>query len=118
MTYLKNFKGFTITEILLVIAIISILVFFAMIEYSGSKSQFEKKKVESDLANIKKAMSMYAIQNEGVLPTDFVTLKNSGIIEKIPVDPWGKRYQITIKSNIIYVGSYTNGTVEVNVGAR
>ena len=118
MKYLKTSKGFTITEILLVIAIISILVFFAMIEYSGSKSQFQRTKVESDLVNIKKAMSLYAIRNDGVLPTEFSELKDSGIIKNIPADPWGKNYEIRIRDNNIYVGSYSNGTFEVNVGAR
>jgi|GEM_PF-7126098 len=111
-------NGFTLLEVVIVALIISILALFATMEFTGQTGRANRAKINNDLQQLKKAMSIYAIKyykypktlrelQEGLQ-------KNSEI--KLPKDPYGGSYSIIHKGDIIYIGTYTEDTEELKVG--
>ncbi len=70
----KNNKGFTLAELLIVVAIIAVLVAVAIPVFSA---QLEKSREATDLAN---ARSAYAELTAAALLNDGTTLKNTDVI--------------------------------------
>jgi prepilin-type N-terminal cleavage/methylation domain-containing protein len=65
----NNKQGFTIVEVLIVVAIIGILATFMIVSYDRSLKKGRDAKRESDLESVKLACNMYADKN-GAYPDD------------------------------------------------
>ena len=105
---MKNNKGFTLIEILLVVAIIGTLAAMILPRLSGRSEQARATVAKVDIdSNIASALKLYELDN-GTFPTTEQSLDallrkpstspvpiswSGPYLEKEPVDPWGRRYQ-------------------------
>lgn len=100
-------KGFSLLEILVVLVILGILVSLVAPTVLNRVSDARLQKVDSDLAAIETALSIYHLDNfryptteQGlqalVTPPDLEPLaqnwKRGGYLKELPIDPWGKPY--------------------------
>ena len=80
MTKLSNKQGFTLIEILLVIAIIAILAAIVIIAINPAKQLRDARNAEreSEVNTILNAVSQYSIDNNGALPGSISTTATCG----------------------------------------
>lgn len=105
---MKNKKGFTLIEILLVVAIIGTLAAMILPRLSGRSEQAKSTVAKVDIeSNIASALKLYELDN-GTFPTTAQSLDallkkpttnpvpnnwNGPYLEKEAIDPWGRKYQ-------------------------
>jgi len=92
----KNTKrGFTLIEILVVIAIIGILSSVVLASLATSRAKARDARRIADLEEVKKALELYYDSNGAYPPTDVapyplpLVIKTGGFIAQIPVTPAG-----------------------------
>lgn len=68
MTKLRYFKGFTLLEVAIVLAVVGLLLAGGVNLLSSSGDTAKYKQTQSDLQEVKEALITYFIQNNGVLP--------------------------------------------------
>lgn len=105
---MRNNKGFTLIEILLVVVIIGALAAMVVPRLTGRSEQAKIAIAKVDIqSNIASALKLYELDNGGFPTTsqglDALRKKpttnpvptnwNGPYLEKDPVDPWGRRYQ-------------------------
>ncbi len=66
----RKYKGFTLIEILIVVAIIGILATIVMLSLGGAQARSKYARVVSDMTSIAKAVDLYQTQNNNVYPAD------------------------------------------------
>lgn len=103
----RNARGFTLTEIMVVVFIIGLLTTAVVLNIGGATTQARVTKAKADLSNISNALSMYNLQvgsypseRQGLealiqRPDDLpnsATYQQGGFIAKLPNDPWGRPY--------------------------
>jgi len=102
-----NERGFTLMELLVVMAILALLAGIAVPAYFQRADQARLDKVETDFATIATALSLYRLDN-GVVPTTEQGLRalverpaigpvprrfrQGGYLREVPADPWGNPY--------------------------
>lgn len=88
---MKRNKGFTLMEILIVIAIIMLLLILAVISFRGQIEKAKDAKRKSDLYTLRSAIENYRTDNDAFPPQDVATdCGGAGLspyMEKIPCDP-------------------------------
>jgi len=102
---MKEQKGFTLIELMLVVVIIGALVAMVMPRLTGRGEQARSAAAKADIeANIATALKLYELDN-GEFPStaDGLTAllsKASSVqnwrgpyLEKKPIDPWGREYK-------------------------
>lgn len=82
-------KGFTLFEIMIVIAIIGTLSAIALPNYLKYKNKARVAAAAADVRIIEKQISLYVFDNAGQLPNNLSDLPNIGTLN----DPWGNPYQ-------------------------
>lgn len=65
----KSTNAFTIVELLIVIVVIAILAAISVVAYTGVQNRAYDSTVISDLANLKKKIELYKIDNDGLYPS-------------------------------------------------
>ncbi|MFH1996085.1 MAG: type II secretion system major pseudopilin GspG [Candidatus Omnitrophota bacterium] len=102
---MRNKKGFTLVELMLVVIIIGALVAMVMPRLAGRSEQARVSAARADIkANIATALKLYELDNGSFPSTDDglkalmvkpSTARNwSGpYVENTPLDPWGKEYK-------------------------
>jgi prepilin-type N-terminal cleavage/methylation domain-containing protein len=70
MNLMKKCSGFTLLELLIVIAIISILASLAAVSYSSAQRRARDSQRQSDLKAIQNALEQYYADNDGNYPGD------------------------------------------------
>jgi general secretion pathway protein G len=84
--------GFTLIEMLLVVAIIGILVAMVAPRLTGRSEEAKRSVARADIdANIGMALDLYELDN-GEFPESLETLRPK-YLKKKPIDPWGRQYQ-------------------------
>lgn len=99
-------SGFTLFEIMLVLAIIAVLVGAAIYQLSGNLDTAKEQRVDADVQTIKTQLRVYEMQNFSMPTTQqgleaLVKKPTSGpaprkwrqLMEAVPLDPWGNPYQ-------------------------
>lgn len=69
MTSLKNYKGFTIIELLIVIIIIGILALIGVVAYGNVQESARNSKRQSDISSLHTAIEAYFVQNNSQYPS-------------------------------------------------
>lgn len=106
-TQLRNQRGFTLLELMVVIVILGVLASLVVPNLMGNKARADQQKAVSDLVALEGAMDMYKLDNhryptseQGLsalltLPTVSPVPTNynpEGYIKRLPTDPWGNDY--------------------------
>jgi general secretion pathway protein G len=107
----KKSKGFTLIEIMIVIAIIGMLAGLILPKIQGRSEEAKKVIVKQEIASIMNALKFYKLDN-GVYPSQDQGLsalvnkpsigqipsnwKKDGYLDKMPKDPWGEVYKYNI----------------------
>lgn len=109
-------RGFSLIELLVVVAILAMLVGVAAPYYSDYVKDAKFGKAKADLDIIKSAMLLYNSQEdmayEGITATitpylpifgnnDFIGLQGK-YLSNVPVDPWGKSYKLDPYGKFVY----------------
>ena len=106
----KNNKGFTLIEVMVVIAILGILATMVIPRIMGRPDEARILAAKQDVSTIVQALKLYRLDN-GRYPTTEQGLraltappaveplapnwKTGGYLERLPNDPWGSPYQYT-----------------------
>ena len=89
--FLKSRKGFTILELLIVIAVIAILVGIALPRFKGMKDEGNYAKAKGELRTLQTAVESYYIHNSNAYPANIgaaLTGATPQIIATATVDPF------------------------------
>lgn len=97
--------GFTLLEIMVVLAILGVLISFVAPNVMGNKDVADRQKVSSDIVALENALDMYKLENNHYPTTaqglDALVNKPSGTptpaawrnyIRRLPDDPWDNAY--------------------------
>jgi prepilin-type N-terminal cleavage/methylation domain-containing protein len=105
-------KGFTILELLIVVAVIGILVGIALPRFKGLQDEGNIAKAKGDLRTLQTAMESYLMHNSNALPASLTTLTTASpkIVSVIPNDPFnsGNPYTL-VKGTAPYYTIYSKG---------
>jgi len=127
----KAQEGFTLIEIMVVIAIIGLLATLVVQSLRGATDKAKRTKAMADIAELKTALDRYYIDN-GSYPTSdqgltaLVTAsgqgtqatnyEEGGYIRRIPTDPWGNQYVYQSDGNNYTLKSYGADGAEGGTG--
>jgi general secretion pathway protein G len=78
--------GFTIIELLVVLALISILATMGMAQYRNGQIHAREAVLKTDLFDLRDAIDQY-YADKGMYPSTLDALVTDGYIRRIPVDP-------------------------------
>jgi len=109
MKTLRNVRGFTLLEVMVVIVILGILASLVVPNLLGSQERANEQKAVSDITALETSLSLYKMDNykfpsteQGLealtTETDIEPLPRrfpeGGYVKRLPKDPWGSEYQL------------------------
>lgn len=118
---LKNARGFTLIEVMVVVVILGILAAIIVPKIMSRPEQARMVKVKQDILAIQSALDLYKLDNSVYPSTDqglqaLVSKPNSdplprdwkegGYLQQVPMDPWGQAYQYLNDNEKIRIFSY------------
>lgn len=109
-TRLKNDKGFTIVELLIVVVIVGILATITIVAYNGMQKRANASAAQSALSQANKKLALYQIENNGGYPENLsaINLSDGEVTYQYSNSP-ATSYCITATSgNVSYHASDTN----------
>lgn len=86
----KRLYGFTLVELLVVMLVVGILMAVALPNYFSVTADARKSNFCSSLAEVEKALQMYAVRNQGFYPdkVDQTFLQNTLYFSTVPKNPY------------------------------
>jgi len=110
---LKNKKGFTLVEIIIVVGIIALLSIIAFPNFANSRQRTLQNSCILNLKQLESAINRYAIDNN-LGSDDIITMSNliPNYIRSTPICPAGGTYNVTEGIN---AGSRPTCTVDKHV---
>jgi prepilin-type N-terminal cleavage/methylation domain-containing protein len=110
-------KGFTIIELLIVIAVVAILVGIALPRFKGMQDEGNLAKAKGELTSIQAAVESYYLHNTNTYPTGLANLIATTTVPNIigltlPTDPFtaGTNYGYAVSTNGKYYTAWSVGT--------
>lgn len=89
---LKNDKGFTLIELMVVVVILGILAAVAIPKFTGQSDKAKENRAKADLRTITNALELYYFDNDEY-PDDIVDLTTGeNYLKDEPKDPWEEKY--------------------------
>lgn len=117
-------KGFTIIELLIVIAVITILIGIALPRFRGMQEEGNIAKAKGELRTLQTAVESYYIHNNNTYPTALSSLTTATpniIGSSLPTDPfngtsnYGYAQSTNVRFYVIYsIGAGGNGSATIN----
>lgn len=86
-------NGFTLLELIIVIAIVIILSAIAVPKFTAATDTAKIAKIQADIRTIANAAAMYEVE-QGSSTNDISTLRDKGYLEFIPKTPDDKDYTL------------------------
>ena len=101
-------KGFTLIEVMVVVAILGLLAAMVVPNLIGRDEEARINKAKQDISALENALDLYRLDNFAYPSTDqglealvkkpsgtpeAKRYKQGGYIKKLPTDPWGNSYQ-------------------------
>jgi general secretion pathway protein G len=86
MNSVPKVHGFSLTEIIIAIALIAIFITLPALAFTNYLKQSRDEKRKTDINKIQSALEAYKAEN-GVYPEDLEKLIEEGYISEIPADP-------------------------------
>jgi general secretion pathway protein G len=83
---LSGERGFTLVELLVVIAMITILAAMAVVQYRNSVQRTQEATLKTNLFRMRDAIDQY-YADKGKYPSSLDTLVSEQYLRKIPIDP-------------------------------
>lgn len=115
---LNRNKGFSLTELMVVVMIMAIMSTFAMQYYSSTMENTRRTKAIQDLEGIKQAIKMYHLQSGNQYPPSIDALVGK-YLSQAPVDPWGSAYRIdTQKLEVYCIVKKTGQRISLRYGRK
>lgn len=98
--------GFTLVEMLLVVAIIGILATVVVVSFRGHGGRAKIQSTRASIQNIATAIDAYEIE-KGQLPASLEELTQPAedrapLLQRVPVDAWGNKFQYQTKGSYEY----------------
>ncbi len=87
--------GFTLVELMVVVAIIAILATTAGIYLFGALDDADQAKAKAEIRALKAAVTAYMLRNNRRLPDSIDQVAEFMDPPRIPKDPWGNNYVYT-----------------------
>jgi len=109
MKAVRNIRGFTLLEVMVVIVILGILASMVVPNLLGSQERANIQKAVSDINALETSLTMYKMDNYQYPSTEqsleaLVTetdiepaarrFPQGGYVKRLPNDPWGNEYQL------------------------
>lgn len=105
-------RGMTLIEIMVVVAIISLVLGGVGLMAFNQFKQAQTDTARKDVVQIQQAVELYMTQKRGKCPKTLQDLKASGVAAKVSKDPWGNDYQINCpgeKTSVDVISSGPDG---------
>lgn len=113
-------KGFSLIELLIVVAIIAALVGVAVPFFQDNLQQAQQTKAKQDIDTIRNSISLHDAQNRPLTGTSFAPLLGR-YLQEIPKDPWGNDYMLDASVGIVIsygadsVAGGTGGDLDISM---
>ena len=99
-------KGFTLIELMIVIAIIAILAAILIPNFLHARAESQTAACEGNEKQIATAMEEYSVDHGGAYPSTFAGGLTTPYLNFTPVDPAGGGYTLTVGTGSTAYGSY------------
>lgn len=112
--------GFTLIELMIVMAIIAILATIAIPSYINAVRHAKEAVLKEDLHTMRSAIDSYTV-DKGKAPQSLDDLVQSGYLKEIPVDPVTGRsdtWEVSQSDNFIDIDQTQGGIDNVHSGAQ